>query len=112
MTDTPYYYVEIEFDNEDVFRDLYTNEDDARKGFEKRKEQYKDYKDDKCKILKISLKYSLFTDARLEKTKENLFEYARQNNNEDITFMLNSERNMLEYTLINNVDEIIEEVDY
>lgn len=112
MTETIYYFVEVDFDNEDFDRYFFDNRDEAEIFFEKQKEESDSYNNEERRLTKISLEYSLFTDERFEKTKESLLEYARENVDDDITFMLNSERNMFEYTLVQNVDGILEEVDY
>ena len=112
MTETIYYFVEVDFDNEDFDRYFFDNRDEAEIFFEKQKEESGSYNNEERRLTKISLEYSLFTAERFEKTKESLLEYARENVDDDITFMLNSERNMFEYTLVQNVDGILEEVDY
>lgn len=112
MTETIYYFVEVEFDNEDFDSYFFDNKDEAEMFFEKQKEKSRNYNNEERRLTKISLKYSLFTAERFEKTKESLLEYARENEDDDISFMLNSERNMFEYTLVQNVDGVLEEVDY
>lgn len=106
-----YYLVQFEYEDGKILRHFTPSEENARTLYEDRKVKYS-RDNENPKLLKLSLKYSLLTEERLKKTKDELVrELAASDDDEADGFIciLNDDEKMDEYTCFSNIDGVLEE---